>query len=584
MENPDIHRILSEVADLLEIQGGNPFRIRAYRNAVHTVSEQTVPFRRMLEEGRDLTELPGIGKEMASHIQELVETGELGLLDQLSAEIPRSLVTLKRLPGVGPKKAKKLWEELEIETIDQLEAAAKKGKVAELDGFGEKSQAKILTAIDDYRKHSERTRIDKADEAIRPMLEALRGLDQVERLEVAGSYRRRKETVGDIDLLAIATEPEPVMSAFTGHSTVARIEMSGPTRGSVVLHGALEVDLRIVPPESYGAALVYFTGSKEHNVKLRIRAVERGLKVSEYGVYRVTKEERAADDTRAGKLIAGRTEEEVYEALDLAFVPPVLREDRGEIEAAEEGTLPRLVTADDLRGDLHMHSTWSDGRNSIEEMVTACEERGYAYLAITDHSKALAMTGGLDAKRLREQWQEIAEVQARHPDIRILRGQEVDILQDGSLDQDDDALEGLDIVLISVHSHFELPAAEQTERILRAVAHPQVNLLCHPTGRLIGRRKPMQFDLDAVLEACAEHRVAVEVNSSPQRLDLKDTHLLRARELGIPIAINTDAHITTGLAQRRYGIDQAQRAWVGPDDVLNCRGLEGLLEWIGQKD
>jgi DNA polymerase (family 10) len=359
--------------------------------------------------------------------------------------------------------------------------------------------------------------------------------------------------------------------------------MSGGTRGSVALGSGLQVDLRILPPESYGAALVYFTGSKEHNVKLRIRAVERGLKVSEYGVYKVTKQEREADDIRAGKRIAGHTEEEVYEALGLAYVPPALREDRGEIEAAEKGELPRLVTAEELRGDLHMHSTWSDGRNSIEEMVEACKQRGYAYLAITDHSKALAMTGGLDAARLREQWQEIAEVQERHPEIRILRGQEVDILQDGSLDQDDDALEELDIVLVSVHSHFELPAAEQTERILRAVAHPQVNLLCHPTGRLIGRRKAMEFDLDAVLDACAEHRVALEVNASPRRLDLKDTHLLRARELGIPIAINTDAHGTKGLDQRRYGLDQAQRAWVGPDDVLNCRELDGLLEWLGGK-
>ncbi len=585
MENADIARVLTELADLLEIQGANPFRIRAYRNAIHTVSEQTVPFRRMVAEGQDLTALPGIGKEMASHIRELVESGDLALLGQLAEEIPRTLVTLKRLPGVGPKKAKKLWVELGVETVDGLEAAAQEGEVAKLAGFGAKSQEKILTAIADYREHSQRIRIDQADEAVRPLLEMLRALPEVTRLEVAGSYRRRKETVGDIDLLAVATEPEPVMTAFTSYPAVERVEMSGPTRGSVMLRSGLEVDLRIVTPENYGAALVYFTGSKEHNVKLRIRAVEQGLKVSEYGVYRVTPEERDADDIAAGQRIAGESEEEVYAALGLTWVPPVLREDRGEIEAAEitaeaDGTLPHLVEAGDLRGDLHMHSTWSDGRNSIEEMVEACASRGYSYLAITDHSKALAMTHGLDATRLRQQWEEIAEVQARHPEIRILRGQEIDILQDGSLDQEEEILEGLDIVLISVHSHFELPPAEQTRRILRAVAHPQVNLLCHPTGRLINRRKPMQFDLDEVLHACAEHGVAVEVNSHPQRLDLKDTHLIRARELAIPIAINTDAHITTGLDLRRYGIDQAQRAWLGREQVLNCRELDGFLAWL----
>jgi len=587
MTNLDIARVLAQLGDLLELQGANPFRIRAYRNAVRTVESETKPLARSVEEGRDLTELPGIGKEMASHIVELVETGKLGVLEEMFETVPRTLLELMRLPGVGPKKAKKLWDELGVETVDALEEAAKAGRVAALDGFGAKSQEKILVSIAEYRQHRERVPLGEADEQVAPLVDYLSALDEVDRLEVAGSYRRRKETVGDIDLLAVATEPGPVMERFLAYPRVERVEMSGDTRGSVVLDSGLEVDLRILPPESYGAAMVYFTGSKEHNIRLRQRAVQQGLRVSEYGVFEVGEDEGEEDtgaerDVLAGKRVAGATEEEVYRALGLDWVPPELREDRGEVAAAAEGKLPRLIELSDLKGDLQMHSTWSDGKNTIEEMLEACAARGYEYFALTDHSQSLAMTGGLDEARLREQWKEIDEVAARHPEIRFLKSQEVDILADGSLDIDDLALAGLDIVLVSVHSRFELPEDEQTERILKAVSHPLVNILAHPTGRLIGRRKPYPFDVDRVLRACKDHNVAVELNAHPSRLDLKDTHLMRAKELGIPVVISTDAHGVKELGLIRYGIEQARRAWLEPKDVLNTRPVDELLKRLAK--
>ncbi len=563
MDNPEIARTLEEVADILEIQNANPFRIRAYRNAVRTVETVTVPLRRWVEEGRQLTDLPGIGKEMASHIQEMVESGTLGFRDELLAEVPRSLIELMRLPGLGPKKAKRVWDELKIGSVDELEAAAKEGRIATLAGFGAKSQEKILAGIAEHRQHGSRMLLNEAERAVEPMLAWLRAIPEVERLEVAGSYRRRKETVGDIDLLAIASQSIPVMEAFRGYAQVDKVLMAGETRSTVVLGSGLQVDLRVVPAECYGAALVYFTGSKEHNVKLRRRGVERGLKISEYGVSRVE-----ADEVE-GACIAGREESEVYATVGLDWVPPELREDHGEIEAAAAGRLPHLIRVEDLRGDLHMHSTWSDGRNSIEEMVAGCVALDYEYMVISDHSKSLAMTGGLDAYRLREQWKEIDEVRARHPEIQVLRAMEVDILGDGSLDLEDEMLAGLDLVLVSLHSRLDLPAAQQTERVLRALEHPEVNIFCHPTARLINRRKPAEFDVEAVLQRAAALGVAVEMNCSPHRLDLKDTHARLARELGCKIVIDTDSHRTTELALRRFGVEQARRAGLRPQDVLN---------------
>jgi len=570
VDNPEIARTLEEVADILEIQNANPFRIRAYRNAVRTVETVTVPLRRWVEEGRTLTDLPGIGKEMANHIQEMVETGTLGFRDELLAEVPRSLIELMRLPGLGPKKARKVFDELRIGSVDELEAAAKEGRIAALPGFGAKSQEKILAGIADYRQQGSRFLLNEAERSVEPLLAYLRETPEIERLEVAGSYRRRKETIGDIDLLAIASRPVPVMERFRGYAQVDKILMAGETRSTVVLGSGLQVDLRVVPAECYGAALVYFTGSKEHNVKLRRRAVERGLRISEYGVFRVHEEGSEAE----GECIGGGEEAEVYAAVGLAWIPPELREDHGEIELAAAGRLPHLIRVEDLRGDLHMHSTWSDGRNSIEEMVAACAARGYEYMVISDHSKSLAMTGGLDAYRLREQWKEIDEVRARHPEIRVLRSMEVDILGDGSLDLEDEMLAGLDLVLVSLHSRLDLPLVPQTERVLKALEHPEVNVFCHPTARLINRRKPAELDLEVILRRAAELGVALELNCSPNRLDLKDTHLMLAKELGCKIVIDTDSHRTRELDLMRYGVEQARRAGLGPGDVLNTRSFE----------
>jgi DNA polymerase (family X) len=572
MTNAEIARALEDVADLLEIREANPFRVRAYRNAARTVEVETVPLARRVAEGRELTELPGIGKEMAGHVRELLETGTLGLRDELAAETPASLIEITRLPGVGPKKARRLWDDLGITSVDELEKAARGGLVARLPGFGEKTQEKVLSGIEDFRQQASRCLLVEAERHAGPLIAALREVPELERLQVAGSFRRRRETVGDLDLLAIASNPGPVMEAFTGYTQAERVLMAGDTRSSVVLGCGLQADLRVVPRECYGAALLYFTGSKEHNVKLRRRAVERGLRISEYGVFRVE------PDGSEGERIGGREEADVYAAVGLPWIPPELREDRGEIEAAAAGRLPRLLEVGDLRGDLHMHSTWSDGGATIEEMVAACAARGYEYMVVSDHSKVLAMTNGLDARRLREQWREIEQVQARHPEIRVLRSMEVDILADGSLDLEDEMLAGLDLVLVSLHSRLQLPEAEQTARVLRALEHPEVNVFCHPTGRIINRRRPARFDMERVLRRAAELGVAVEVNSNPHRLDLKDDHLRLARELGCKVVVSTDSHNTLELGLLRFGVDQARRAGLEPRDVLNALPLPEFLE------
>jgi DNA polymerase (family 10) len=567
VNNAQIAQVLEEVADVLEIQNENTFRIRAYRNAARTIEVQTAPLSRLVEEGRPLTDLPGIGKEMANHIREMVETGTLGFRDRLLAEIPRSLIDLVRLPGVGPNKARKLWDELKICSVDELEEAAKAGRIAGVAGFGAKTQEKILAGIQEWRQHTSRMLLIEAERYVEPLAGYLRAIPEVERLEVAGRYRRRRETVGDIDLLAIATVPGPVMEAFLHYPQVANVLAAGETKSSVNLGSGLQVDLRVVPPDCYGAALVYFTGSKEHNVKLRRRAVEQGLRISEYGVFRVHEDARE-------EFVAGKEEADVYASVGLPWIPPELREDRGEIEAALRGPLPRLIETVDMRADLHMHSIWSDGRQTIEEMVEACAARGYEYMVISDHSKVLAMTNGLDAYRLREQWKEIEEVRARHPEIRILRSMEVDILPDGSLDLEDEMLAGLDLVLMSLHSRFDLPEAQQTERVLRALEHPEVNVFCHPTARIINRRKGAEMDLDLIFRRAAELGVALELNSSPNRLDLRDDHLRLARDLGCRFVINTDSHRIGELDLMRYGIDQARRAGLEPRHVLNTLPYE----------
>jgi DNA polymerase (family 10) len=594
IENIEIAKQLDEVGDLLEIQEANPFRVRAYRNAVRTINELATPLERMVADEEDLTALPGIGKELARHITELVATGEMGVLAELREIVPSTLVQIMRLPGVGPKSARKLWDELGVETVEELKSAAKEGRVSELKGFGEKKQALILSGIEQFHRHSARYRLDEADRFVTPLLEYLSALGEAEKVEVAGSYRRRRETVGDIDILVLSSAPEPVMERFVSYPSVEKVLAAGGTRGSVVLRSGLQVDLRVVPAESYGAALVYFTGSKEHNIRLRQRALDRGLTVSEYGVFELLEapeqeaepaetgeESEDADRRRAGRQVAGRTEKEVYGAVELPYILPELREARGEIAAAEAGELPDLVDLDDLRGDLQMHSTWSDGKNSIEEMLAGCVERGYDYFAITDHSKALAMIEGLDEEGLRRQFGEIDEISGRHPEIRVLRSMEVDILADGTLDLADEMLEALDLVVISIHSMFSLPAARQTERVLKALQHPAVDVLAHPTARLINKRDPVDFDLEQVIACAAENRVALELNANPRRLDLKDTQLMLAKSLGAKVVISTDAHRVAELELMRYGVEQARRAWLEKGDVLNVLPRRGFLDYFG---
>ncbi len=609
MTNQDLARALDELADLLEIQGANPFRIRAYRNAIRTIQGLTRPLAAAVAEGEDLTALSGIGKDMAGHIRELVETGELSLLAEVTAEVPRELARLTRIEGVGPKKARKLWKELDVLTVDDLEKAVRAGRVEALDGFGKKSAEKILAAIEALRRHQGRVRRLDAAAQVEPLLARVRATPGVEAVEVAGSFRRGRDTVGDLDLLARsggdAEARRGIIEHFTTAPEVTRVLGSGDTKGSVVLASGLQVDLRVVPAESWGAALHYFTGSKEHNVEIRRRAQKRGLKVSEYGVFRVEDAEAEAldpeavpvgaeaadggaeggapgaeDGSDAGTRIAGDTEESVFEAVGLRWIPPVLRENRGEIEAAD---LPTLVTLDDIRGDLHMHTTWSDGKNTVREMAEACLARGYTWMAITDHSPSLAVANGLSPERLRAQAEEIAEVQEAFPELRIFRGCEVDILKDGSLDLPDDLLDELDLVLVAIHTHFELDQATQTERILKAMAHPRAHALVHPTGRLLGRRDPYPVDVEALLEGAKAHDVAVELNANPWRLDLHDRYLFRARELGVEVVVNTDAHQVAQLDFMGPGLEQARRGWLEAGHIVNTRGADAVADWLERK-
>ena len=583
MENLDVARTLEEVADLLEIQGENPFRIRAYRNAVRTVNGLTKSLQTMVANEEDLTELQGIGKKVDAHIRELLQTGRLLVLEEIAEEIPRTLTQLTKLDGVGPKKAKKLFEELGVESVEGLEAEIEKGTLQELDGFGEKSVQKIARAIEDFRKHRGRFLRAEVEQYIAGLLEHMENAPGLERMEVAGSFRRRKETCGDVDILAQATgDGTAVVTHFTEFPSAVRVDAAGGTKGNIILPSGLSVDLRVIPEESWGAAMHYFTGSKEHNVRVRTEAVKRNLRLNEWGVFRIPE---GVDPESVGKTdgerIGGRTEEEVFASVGLPWIPPELREDRGECAVSTADELPRLLELADMRGDLHMHTTWTDGRASVLEMARAARERGLAYIAITDHSKAVTVAGGLTPEKVREQWGEIeAAREEMGEDFLILRGQEVDILKDGSLDQPDDILEELDIVVIAVHSFMDMDGATMTERVLRAMDHPQVDILAHPTGRLLNRREPYPIDMEAVLQKAAERDIAVELNAHPMRLDLHDRHLYRARELGVRISIDTDAHSTRGLDVLRYGVDQARRGWLEPGNVLNTHSPRDVTGWL----
>jgi len=586
MENLEIAHLLNQYADLLEIQGEGRFRVLAYRNAARTIESLSQPVAQLLAEGKNLQKLklPGIGMRMAAHIEEIVETGTFQGLKALRKEIPATLDELLEVEGLGPKRTKELYEKLGVSSIKQLEQAIASGKVEPLPGFGKKIVEKIRRAIANLAKRPKRFKLLDADQLVRPLIEYLRESGDIERLEVAGSYRRRMETVGDIDVLAASDDPKAVMQRFQAYPEVERVAAAGTTRGTVILRSGLQVDLRILPRRCYGAALHYFTGSKSHNIAVRTLGVERGLRISEYGVFRVPKGKKAEEvGIEEGERIGGGAEKDVFRAVDMDWVPPELREDRGEIQAGQKHKLPDLIALENIRGDLHMHSKWTDGNSTILEMARACQERGYQYCAITDHSQAVRVAGGLGAEDFKKQHDEIEQARAKLPGVTIFSGCEVDILPDGSLDLPDNLLDQIEVVVAAVHSKMDMPQSEMTKRVLKAIAHPAVTILAHPTGRLINRREPFAIDLEAIFHAAKENNVALELNAQPDRLDLNDRHLLRAREIGVKIAISTDAHSAGQLQFMSYGIDQARRGWLEKHQVLNTITRRQFETWLNQR-
>lgn len=565
LHNADIAAIFEEIADLLEIQNANPFRVRAYRNA-RVVGEWGKDLAQMLAGGEDVKTLPGIGDDLAAKIQEIVATGRCSFLERLHRELPPAVAELMQIPGLGPKRVRALWHDLDVQTVDQLAAAAHEGRIRDLPGFGEKTELKILHAAQAHLSKERRFKLAIAAQYADGLVTHLRRVEGVERVDVAGSFRRMRETVGDLDLLVVAAPGKRVAAAFTGYDEVREVLAEGPTRSSIVLRCGLQVDLRVVPHESYGAALCYFTGSKAHNIALRRIAQDRGLKLNEYGVF------------RGDERVAGDTEESVYRVLGLAWVPPELREDRGEIDAAGAGRLPRLVEREDLRGDLHVHTRASDGHDSLPDMAIAGREAGLEYLAVTEHSRRLAVARGLDETALARQGEEIDRINDALKGIRLLKGIEVDILDDGRLDLPDPVLSRLDIVVAAVHSRFDLPRSAQTKRILRAIDNPHVSVLAHPSGRLLDAREPYDLDMLRVIRHARECGCALELNAHPERLDLADTWCKVAREEGALVAINSDAHSANDFANLRFGVGQARRGWLEAGDVLNTRPLAELLK------
>ncbi len=584
MENVEIAHILTGYADLLEIQGEGLFRVLAYRNAARTVESLSQPIAQLLKEGKDIKELPGIGKNMAEHIEEIVKTGALKALTALRKKFPATLNELLEIEGLGPKRTRLLYDKLGIASVKQLGQALDSGKLELLRGFGKKSVEKLRQAVQSFEKRPRRLKLLDADQFVHPLVEYLRKDAAIERLDVAGSYRRRMETVGDIDILAACEKPAPAMKRFQSYPEVERVAAAGTTRATVILRSGLQVDLRVVPRHCYGAALHYFTGSKAHNIAVRKIGIELGLRISEYGIFRLPKGAKAEDlGEEKGKRIGGAREEDVFRAVGLDWMPPELRENRGEIEAAQKHKLPDLIALDDIRGDLQMHSKWTDGKNTIEEMARACKERGYEYCAITDHSSAVRVAGGLSADDFKRQLEEIEKARQKVPGIKILTGCEVDILPDGALDLPDGILERFDVVIAAVHSKLDMSKSEMTRRVLKALVHPAVDILAHPTGRLINRREPSAIDLEEVFQAARENDVTMELDAQPDRLDLNDVHAHRAREVGVKIAIDSDAHSVEQLRFMSYGIDQARRGWLEKRHVLNAMTLSQLMMWLKQR-
>jgi len=570
MDNKAIAGILYQTADLLEIDGQDSFRIRSYRNAAQAIENLPQQIADLISEPKKVLEIPGIGKGMLINLQEIFKDGQLTVLSDLLKKYRPSMLDLLKVQGLGPKTIALIWSAYQVCDIEGVEKLAREGKIRILPRMGEKHEQKLLKALEDYRRIGGRFLLDAAENQAQKIIEHLRGFPGVEKVTPAGSLRRGRETVGDLDILVTGkaccddAQREKLIAHIVKLPGLMEVIAQGENKLSFRLRGGMQVDVRFLAPESLGAALCYFTGSKAHNVALRQRALKMGFTLNEYSLARL-------EDERP---VASKTEEEIYAKLKLDYIPPELRENQGEIDAAEEHSLPTLITQDNLQGDVHMHTVETDGRNTIEEMAEAAQARGYKYLAITDHSKNLAFANGLDDKRALEHIKRIRAASDKMDNIRIFAGIEVDILGDGSLDLSDSVLEEMDVVIASVHSQFNQEPAKMTERLLKAVENPNTSMIGHPTGRLLLRRDAYPFDIDAVLRAAAKRKVAMELNAYPDRLDLCDRHLRLAKQHGVKIVINTDSHHTSHLEKMRYGVLQARRAWLTSEDVLNTLPLQ----------
>jgi DNA polymerase (family 10) len=566
MRNEEIARVFDDVADMLEIGGENFFRVRAYRNAARAVRDFPAPLADLTRD--HFQEIPGFGADLAAKLATILDTGDLPIRMELMRTFPTGLLELKNLPALGPKRIKLLADRLRIRNRDDLKRAIEAGQLRTIRGFGAKMEERLLEALARKPEANKPNRISLTDASIAAdgLLVHMRSCAGIERIEIAGSFRRRRETIGDLDIVTASANASAVIERFLAFPAIIKTLGAGETRASVVLNSGLQVDLRVVPQSSWGSALVYFTGSQAHCIQIRRVAQKLGLLLNEYGLY------------RDAERVAGSEEEEVYRGLGLTWIPPELREDRGEVDAADTGLLPKLIELADLRGDLHCHSTWTDGRASIEEMAKSAQAAGLEYFALTDHSQRLAMVHGLDAPRLREQWAEIDAVAARLGGITILRGIEVDILEDGALDLADDVMGELDWVVASVHSKLDMDADAMTRRMVRAIRNRHVDVIGHPGGRMIGHREASSFDMGEIMRAAREEGCALEINSQPERLDLTDTGCLAAKQAGVKLVISSDAHSTLGFSLLQYGIGQARRGWLEAGDILNTRRLNQLRQ------
>jgi DNA polymerase (family 10) len=569
MTNQQLAEIFQTIADLLDIKGENIYKILAYRKAAESLTYLSQDINEIWKQGK-LTEIDGVGKAIAEKIDELLSTGHLKYLDELDKEMPSTLVEMLKVPDLGPKKVALFWKELGITNLADLEAAARQGKLHNLPGFGEKSEAKIIAGIEALGRRSTRMPLGRAWSFAQELIAYLKKVPGVEAVELGGSLRRMRATVGDVDILAAAKDSKPVMEAFAKRNDVARVLGKGDTKSSVEFFHGLQAQLWVHPPEHWGTALVYATGSKDHNVRLREYALKKGFSLSEHSLKREDRSE-----------VFCETEEEVYKALGLPWIPPELREDRGEVQAAIKGKLPKLIELKDIKSDLQSHSTWSDGKLTILEMAEAAHKRGLKVLAITDHSSSLGVVQGMNTEDVREQSHEIEKANIKlGQKFHILRGVEVEILADGSLDYPDNVLAELDIVVASIHSGLRQPREKITERLIKAINNPHVDIIGHPTGRLFPDREASDLDMEAVFEAAVKSGVALEINAHPSRLDLNDVHARRAMEMGIKLSINTDAHSETDMDVMHYGVATARRGWVEADDVINTWSLSRLLKWL----